>query len=187
MSDEGDRGTDGLVPLAGSGIVSRSTALVRRGLSHLEQEKPAAMILHVVIGDLENNLESLFVKLIEACGDYTVVPVTITHASALVEHARKESVDLFVLVLNNLSGYSSDRQRLPELVALLKSFAPVPIIALSGDALLLNELGERVRQSGAEAFLPLPFLAADFKAVVRHAFSTEGAEYQRNTSRDTSG
>lgn len=40
MSSEEDRGSGGLVPFVGGGTLSRSTSLVRRGLSLFEERKP---------------------------------------------------------------------------------------------------------------------------------------------------
>jgi hypothetical protein len=179
MNDEEDRGTESLIPsLRGELVSTRSTSLVRRGLSHLEREKPPRTLLRVVIGNCENSIGPYLVKILEKGGDYEVVPVVIGDADSLTNYARRETVDLFVLIVNNIFysivnniPYTKPR-RILELIASLKAIRQTPIIALSGDYFISTDtdMPERILRAGADVLLYLP-VWDEFIDVVRNVLS----------------
>jgi hypothetical protein len=104
------------------------------------------------------------------------VPVVIGDVDGLVNHARHESVDLFVLIvnnltLNNMSCYSYNPQRIPELIAALKATRQAPIVVLCGDYYISSELMEGIHRAGADVFLWMPFSSEEFREVVRNVLS----------------
>ena len=132
--------------------------------------------LKILVGNREPNLTGDLARVVRHClGDRReVVFIEVDKESEICQAAGKESLDLMILMLENISYdlSANDRRRSveqhgEELVAHLKSRYSTPVIAITrhrynGRA----DPARRLRLLGANAFFYLPFDPAAFSLVV---------------------
>jgi DNA-binding response OmpR family regulator len=139
-------------------------------MMHEELRSPATTpdretrVLNVVVGDSESNLKELLKACLEtAAPDGMSFRMLVTpHESAIRQAAREGRIDLFILILNNMSyqseSYSADDKSLQSLqfVSRLRQESSAPIVALYGHPARAS-YAQDVMHAGAVYSTRLPF------------------------------
>jgi hypothetical protein len=130
--------------------------------------------VRVIIGNCDDDISEYLCELVkEASKNKNDLRFFISDDSEeILELADNEAIDIFILIMNNISCYDYHiRQRMENSIKLifhLKSKYGRPVIALSGwtDDFSLIERVEEI----TDFFLPLPFEPSDFMEAVEESF-----------------
>ena len=123
--------------------------------------------IHVVLGNVEENLNDLFTELIkEVVKDkYDLKIKSVFYGEELMKIEENNDVDIFIVVINNiiLRGPYPPKERIEkcvQLIAQIKKAYVMSVIALSPAFL------ESVKQTGVDFYFPLPFNFDLFKVAI---------------------
>jgi DNA-binding response OmpR family regulator len=137
--------------------------------------------LRILIGNCQDAVSDKLSTIIDYAFESRVEirSVQVGTTTQLLDWARKQEYDLFLVVLNNLIvGGPDDRLRVTlELVNQLKAAYRKPVIAM-GPAPDASLFKAKAIRAGADAFFPMPFDVAEFVPVVRKLLGSDAGRCQ---------
>ncbi len=145
----------------------------------IRNHTPRARPVRVLIGNSDELMSDCISSVIHhAFGNqFEVCSIQIGSPYRLIDWAKKQQYDLFIVVLNNLVvGGPEERLKVSlAVVSHLKNEYQKPVIAITGhpadDPLFVAE----TIRAGADAFFPLPFDVAEFVRVIKTLLTPESA------------
>jgi hypothetical protein len=135
-------------------------------------DRAAKKLFRVLIANSDNLLNEVLTKIIKQVinDEYELKVAIAIHGDDMVEAQDKESIDLYILVLNNI--WFDSHYNLPEswektlqFIDQIKTIYKRPVIALSG-WFEYTSMVEKTKKS-ADFFFPLPFRVDEFKVAIK--------------------
>lgn len=161
MTDKPKPNKGELIPSINRSLARKKSGLVKRGLELIHELKKQQV--RVLIGNFDDDLTDLFHVLIKQVikDKYDLKVRSSFYGEEILKLAAKESVDLLILIINNISfrPENSVQDRLENslhLITEIKTRHGRPVIALSGLGENYSSLIAKAKLA-ADFYFPLPF------------------------------
>ena len=131
MSDEPKPNKGELIPSTNRNLTRKKSGLAKRGLELIHELKKQQV--RVLIGNFDDVLNDVFSEVIKQVtkDKYDLKLWSSFYGEEILELADKESVDIFILILNNII-YQERFEHVLQLITQIKMTSGKPMIALSG-------------------------------------------------------
>jgi hypothetical protein len=139
--------------------------------------------IRVVIGNGEENINELISELVKDVihNKYDLTIKSVFYGEELMKIAENNDADIFIFIVNNIRfrPFYPPQERIEKslhLITQIKKTPGKPVIALSPALIKLDTgvsiaLEEKVKQTGADFYFPLPFNDDDFKMAFEKCIS----------------
>lgn len=173
MSNEPKPNKGELIPSRTSSLVRKKSGLIKRGLELIYELKNQQV--RVLIGNFDDAMNDIFSELIKGVikNKYDLKVLLSFYGEEILELADNESVDIFILIMNNIRfrPVYTVQERMEnslQLITQIKTTYGKPVIVLSGwtkDSSLIARA-----KLAADFFFPLPFELDAFREAIEKCF-----------------
>jgi len=174
MSEKPRSNKGEFIPSRNRSLAKKKSGLIKRGLELIHKLKKQQV--RILIGNFDDPLTDLFHELIKEFikNKYDLKVESSFYGEEILEFAENGTVDLFVLILNNIQfrTFYPPQERMEKSLQLIKQIKRIygrPVIVLSGLEENNSSLIARAKLD-ADFFFPLPFAPVAFMDAIEKCF-----------------